>query len=81
MNIDAIETIINTISNKNIKYSMVTNGTIMNDRLTEILKENDIKAIISIDGPEEINDLNRVYKTGGGTYKAIENNIKKYKII
>lgn len=77
MNIDAIETIINTIDNKNIKYSMVTNGTIMNDRLMDILKENDIQAIISIDGPEEINDLNRIYKNGGGTYKTIELNIKK----
>ncbi|MCK4260552.1 MAG: radical SAM protein [Halanaerobiales bacterium] len=75
LNIDGIETIVNTLDNKEIKYSMVTNGTIFNAKLLNLLKKYDMTMIISIDGPKEINDLNRINNFGHGTYDVIASNI------
>ncbi len=45
-------------------FSVVTNGTLINDRVLEILKNNQIHVTVSIDGPAEINDIQRSSKNG-----------------
>lgn len=39
---------------RKIKYSITTNGTVLNNRLIELIKQNSISVLISIDGPKEI---------------------------
>ncbi|AIJ05844.1 Radical SAM domain protein [Methanocaldococcus bathoardescens] len=50
-------------SNKNIKYAIQTNATLINEKIAEKIKELDIKVGVSIDGLE-INDTLRPYKNG-----------------
>lgn len=43
----------------NIKYTTITNGTIMNNAIKEFIYKNFFELQISLDGPKEINDLQR----------------------
>lgn len=38
---------------KNVGYSMTTNGTLLNDEVNKLIVENKISTIISIDGDKE----------------------------
>jgi uncharacterized protein len=43
----------------NIKYTTITNGTIMNASIKEFIHKNFFALQVSLDGPKEINDLQR----------------------
>ena len=43
----------------NIKYTTITNGTIMNNTIKEFIYKNFFALQLSLDGPKEINDLQR----------------------
>lgn len=45
-----------------LSFSIVTNGTLINESKIEFFKENNIIPAISLDGPKLINDENRVFK-------------------
>lgn len=46
----------------NVVVSMVTNGTLLDEEKANFIAEYGIKVGISIDGPKEINDENRIYR-------------------
>lgn len=46
-----------------IKLSMVTNATLLTVDKIEYLSKNDVEVGISIDGPKDLNDMNRVYRS------------------
>ena len=50
-------------------YAVITNGTIINECIISVLKKFSINITISLDGDKNINDINRKYKSGMGTYK------------
>lgn len=75
LNLDGIEMIINTLKNKNIKYSMVTNGTILSEKLYSILEKYDMNLIVSVDGPKEIHDTYRINNSGNGSFDTVASNI------
>jgi sulfatase maturation enzyme AslB (radical SAM superfamily) len=54
---------------------LITNGTLIIKNIN-IIKRLNLKLQISIDGPEEINDLCRVDHKGKGTYSTVIRNIK-----
>lgn len=60
---------------KNLKgiarYSITTNGTILNDKILELFKDNIFHVNVSIDGLKKIHESNRGYKSGGATYDVI----------
>ena len=58
---------------------MVTNGTNVTDELIDIINEYKMKITVSIDGPKDVNDYQRVYLDGKGTFDDIEKNIFKLK--
>lgn len=74
--IDIIEMICRAFFDKGIIFLMQTNGTILNDKILNIIKKYNVIITVSLDGPKEINDFNRVDKHGVGTYDTIINNIK-----
>lgn len=45
-----------------IDFSMVTNATLLDEEKIKFLSENNVEIGISIDGPKELNDKNRIYK-------------------
>jgi uncharacterized protein len=57
--------------------SMATNGMCASDAFIDIVNRYQIRFAVSLDGPEEINDLNRVTKSGEGSYQQIKANVLK----
>ncbi len=51
--------------------TMQTNGTLLTDEWCEFYKENDFLIGLSIDGPRELHDANRVDKGGKGTFDKV----------
>lgn len=56
-------------------FTITTNGTLLDDELIEIMKTNNIALLISIDGLREIQDRNRPYVNGRGSFEQILENI------
>ncbi len=65
------------IHNKNIRFTMTTNSTLLNDEIMDYLDKNMGNIILSIDGRKEVNDKVRVRCDGSGTYDSILPKIKK----
>lgn len=61
---------------KKIYITISTNGTILNDELVHLIKENDIGLQISIDGDKEIHDANRPAANGESSYDMLAQNVK-----
>jgi uncharacterized protein len=67
---------------KSFKVGMITNATVMNEKLYNIIKSHlDIwtSTQLSVDGPWDIQDEYRVTKSGGGTFATIEKNLPYWK--
>lgn len=64
---------------KNVQFSMVTNGALIDDAMAKFIQENKISIGISLDGPARINDKMRVTTGQKGTYRQIQHGITKLK--
>ena len=62
-----------------IKFSMQTNGTLIDEEWIKFFKENSISIGISLDGYQEIHDTNRKTKSGEPTAEKIIKNIELLK--
>ena len=51
-----------------ISHTIQTNGTLIDDRWAEFLKENDVLVGLSVDGPEALHDADRVDPRGEGSF-------------
>lgn len=60
-----------------IRFPLQTNGTILNSKIINFLKLNNLSLSISLDGPEEIQNKNRPFYVGKGSFNIVYNNIKK----
>jgi len=56
-------------------FSMQTNGTLLDQEWLDLLRDLNIGFGISLDGPEEINDANRVDRRGRGSYFRVRRTI------
>ena len=63
--------------NKNIRFTMTTNATLLTDEMMEYMDEEFENIILSLDGRQEVNDKVRVKVDGSGSYNDILPNIKK----
>lgn len=61
---------------KDIRYSIVSNLTMITDEMIEYIIENDIEISTSLDGPDILHNVNRPYKNGGGTYLDVKKRIR-----
>lgn len=80
VNYEVMKDVVNYAKSKNSKilFSLVTNATLINDNILEFLKSNNISIGISIDGPKEINDSNRIFRNSGDSvYDTVIKVIKK----
>lgn len=78
MNPKVIEFICEKTCDRGITYLLQTNGTICNDDIIRMLKKYNIMLTVSLDGPEDMNDYNRVDGNGRGTYQKIVKNIRLF---
>jgi len=81
LEIDLIKKIIyyieETYGEKEIKYSITTNGTLLSDDIINFLVKKDFSLTISIDGPKSIQDENRCFINGVGSFDTVIKNLKK----
>lgn len=60
---------------KELTYSLTTNGTIFTDEIIQFLSENEFNVMVSIDGPKELHDKNRVFSNGEGSFDKMMKNL------
>lgn len=57
---------------KKVDFSVVTNGSQLNQEMVEYFLENKVGICLSLDGPKKIHDANRkITKTGEGSYDSV----------
>ena len=61
---------------RKIYFCLTTNGTLLTKEIAEYFKEHSIGITISLDGPKEIHDSNRVFVSGKGSFDKVMENIK-----
>ena len=52
--------------------SITTNGTLLNEEIYEFFKENNVDMLLSLDGMQKIQDYNRPYHSGKGSFDDID---------
>lgn len=63
---------------KVFKLTLTTNGMLLTDENTAFLNDNNISAVISLDGRKEVHDRMRPDAGGHGTYDKVIANFKKF---
>ena len=75
---DCIHYLKTTYPHIDFLFSLTTNGTLLNKEKEDFLKEHGFLITISIDGPKDEHDRKRVYPNGGGTFKDVMKNVRRY---
>jgi uncharacterized protein len=61
---------------KEIKFNMTCNGTLLTDSIVEFLNKNKVHVMVSMDGPKKVQDVNRPFKNGRGSYDVIKSHVQ-----
>lgn len=65
---------------KNIRFSITTNGTLLNDEVIDFFVKHDVELTISIDGLKTTHDMHRRFANNGrGSFDVIKSNVIKIK--
>jgi uncharacterized protein len=64
---------------KKVKFLMNTNATLIDDYVLSLFKDYSFIVTVSIDGPREIHDANRIFSNGNGSYNKVEEKIELLK--
>ena len=64
-------------ADKKVGFSLTTNATLLTDEIIAFLSDNEIGVTVSMDGPPELQDKRRVYKSGKGSYAVVEPRLRK----
>jgi len=56
-------------------FTITTNGTLIDQGVVDFFKANDFSVTVSLDGPRHVNDKQRRFPSGSGTYDIIRKNI------
>ncbi len=59
------------LHNKNFRFTMTTNGVLLNDEIMEFLNQEMANVVLSIDGRREVHDYMRPFRSGKGSYDLI----------
>ncbi len=62
---------------KDLRFSIVTNLTLLTDDMLDFFVKNKVGMCASLDGPKGIHDKIRKYSNGNGTYEEVVKGIKK----
>ncbi len=57
--------------NKNFRFTLTTNGVLLNEEIIDYINENMVNVVLSIDGRKEINDKMRPFRNQKGSYDLI----------
>ncbi len=59
------------IHNKNFRFTLTTNGVLLNDEVQEFVNKEMSNVVLSIDGRKEVHDYMRPFRNGRGSYDLI----------
>jgi len=65
--------------NKSVSFLINTNATLINEEIIELFRKYQFRVTVSIDGPKEIHDENRVYYNGKGSFSNVVEKINMLK--
>lgn len=77
MNFDVVKQIVEYAkhkekeNNKNFRFTITTNGILLNDEIQKYINENMYNVVLSLDGRKEVNDAMRPHAGGQGSYDSI----------
>ncbi|MFI3170766.1 MAG: thioether cross-link-forming SCIFF peptide maturase [Eubacteriales bacterium] len=57
--------------NKNFRFTLTTNGVLLNDEIQEFANKEMDNVVLSLDGRKEVNDFMRPFRNGKGSYDLI----------
>ncbi len=66
------------IHNKNIRFTLTTNGVLLDDEVIEFCNREMHNVVLSLDGRKEVHDRFRKDYNGGGSYDKILPNFKRF---
>ena len=64
--------------NKNFRFTMTTNGVLLNDEIMEYCNREMSNVVLSLDGRKEVNDQMRPFRNGKGSYELIVPKFQKF---
>lgn len=59
------------IHNKNFRFTLTTNGVLLNDEVQEFVNKEMSNVVLSVDGRKEVHDYMRPFRGGKGSYDLI----------
>jgi uncharacterized protein len=62
---------------KKVTFGMTTNASLLSDERIAFLREENVHCMVSFDGPPEIQNRQRPFKTGKGSYNKVRANVQK----
>lgn len=71
-----MEYVINNVGGKMVSFTITTNGSLLNEEMVQEFLKYNTKITISLDGPKDIQDTNRVLENGKGTFDIVTNKIR-----
>lgn len=63
--------------NKKFRFTLTTNGVLLNEEVMEFVNKEMSNVVLSLDGRKEVNDKMRPFRTGQGSYDLIVPKFKK----
>ncbi len=66
------------IHDKNFRFTLTTNGILLNDEIMEFANREMANVVLSIDGRKEVNDHMRPFRGGQGSYDRIVPKFRKF---
>lgn len=66
------------IFDKNFRFTLTTNGVLLNDEIMEFANREMANVVLSIDGRREVNDRMRPFANGSGSYDLIVPKFQKF---
>jgi len=64
--------------NKTIKFTLTTNGVLLDEKIQNYLEQEEISVVLSLDGRPEVHDRMRPYADGRGSYAKVTPLIQQF---
>jgi len=63
---------------KHVNFTMTTNATLLTEEVSRFLHDHDVGVTVSIDGPQEVHDAVRPFKSGRGSFALIKERLETF---
>lgn len=66
------------LHDKNFRFTLTTNGVLLNDEIMEFCNQEMANVVLSVDGRKEVHDFMRPFRKGAGSYDLVMPKFKKF---